>query len=46
MGKGVQEAFFDGRGRAPGVYLYRLNLENPETGAQLKQLTGRVTVLR
>ncbi len=46
MAKGVQEAFFDGRGRAPGVYLYRLNLENPETGAQLKQLTGRVTVLR
>ena len=31
---------------AAGVYLFRLNIENPETGQLRDSLTGKMTLLR
>jgi hypothetical protein len=42
---GVRAADFDGRGRRAGVYLYRLDLEDPATGVVRKSLGGRMVVL-
>jgi hypothetical protein len=42
---GVREVFFDGSGRASGIYLYRLQARSPSTGAVEAALNGRLVLL-
>ena len=42
---GVRDALFDGSGHSAGVYMYRLDIGNPNTGQLRKSLTGRLVVL-
>jgi hypothetical protein len=43
---GMREAALDGRGWASGVYFYRLNVVDPESGALRTTLSGRALVMR
>lgn len=45
QGAGATSVDFDGRGRTAGVYLYRLHVRDPQTGATRKTLNGRMVVL-
>ncbi len=43
---GAGETAFGGKGQTAGVYLYRLNLNDPATGALRKTLSGRLVVVK
>jgi hypothetical protein len=43
--QGPASVDFDGRGKRSGVYMYRLDIQDPETGAARKTLNGRMVVL-
>ncbi|HZL85265.1 MAG TPA: T9SS type A sorting domain-containing protein [Candidatus Krumholzibacteria bacterium] len=43
---GLGEAAFGGKGRSAGVYVYRLNVNDPATGALRKTLSGRLVVVK
>jgi hypothetical protein len=43
---GVREAFFEAKGFPAGVYVYRLELTDPETGALRALLPGRLTIVK
>jgi hypothetical protein len=42
---GEQSIEFDGSGLAAGMYLYRIELTDPSTGAARRTLTGRIVVV-
>lgn len=42
---GMQELAFDGRDLASGVYLYRLRVNDPSTGASRASLSGKLMLL-
>jgi hypothetical protein len=46
QGTGVGEATFGGKGYGSGLYLYRLQVADPATGATRTTLSGRVIVLK
>jgi hypothetical protein len=43
---GSREALFDGGDKAAGVYMYRLQLQDPVTGALRSTMSGRTVVVR
>lgn len=43
---GLREVALDGRGWGSGMYLYRLSVTDPQTGAPRTTLSGRAMVLR
>jgi hypothetical protein len=43
---GERRAGFDGSGLAPGLYLYRLDVEDPVNGGARSSLTGKMIVAR
>jgi len=43
---GEQSIEFDGSGLAAGMYLYRIELTDPSTGAARRTLTGRIVVVK
>ncbi len=43
---GMQEAAFDGMPYGAGVYMYKLDIADPETGALRRSLSGRMVVIK
>ena len=43
---GAHEAAFDGHGYSAGMYLYRIHLTDPTTGALRRTLAGRIVVVK
>jgi hypothetical protein len=43
---GAAATALDGKGLAPGAYLYRLRLSDPETRAERAVLTGKAMLLQ
>ncbi|MGQ0721848.1 MAG: hypothetical protein ACT4PE_09780 [Candidatus Eiseniibacteriota bacterium] len=46
QGPGVRQVLFDGRGRAAGVYLYRVRLADPQTGTVRATLSGKTVLVK
>jgi hypothetical protein len=46
QGPGVRQVLLDGRGRAAGVYLYRVRLADPQTGVVRATLSGKTVLVK
>ena len=46
QGPGVRQVFFEGPQRAAGIYLYRMRLADPETGAVRTTLSGKTVLVK
>ena len=46
QGAGVREASFDGSGQGAGMYLYRLQVVDPQSGRPTTTLSGRFIVIK
>jgi hypothetical protein len=46
QGPGVRQVVLDGRERAAGVYLYRVRLADPQTGALRATLSGKTVLVK